>query len=217
MIPLFSIETPFPTLFPETFFSYSFGIKNTKSPKTIRKKRAFLIPQTQFLFDEESFADFYMGWSMEGLSFFCDVHTPFKESCYPQFNEGDSLELWIDTRKPKGMFKLHKFCHHFLLLPTLVQGVQSIELSKFHRDDGHPLAPLNEAVVMTIMKNTSYSMEIFLPKEILYGYAPDELSTLGFSYRLHRKHGPPQHFSLSSGAAKIEKNPALWATVLCEI
>jgi len=207
------IEQPFPALFPEIFFDASACIYPSSKLPLARGKRKFLLPDVSALLDEEKFADFYMSWDSEGLSLLCQVERPFIDCVYPSFDEGDSLELFIDTRDLKEVGVIHRFCHHFLFLPVEVQGVRSLEVTNFRGEDKHSLADPAQLCVETTFEKKSYCYAIYLSREVLYGYDPVSIPRLGFSYRLHRAKGRPQHFPLSTKACAIERFPALWASL----
>ncbi len=207
------LDAPLPALFPETFFEVSAPLyKAGKLPLGSGKKK-YLLPDASSLLDEEKFADFYMSWDYSGISILCEVQTAFTDSAYPKFEDGDALEILIDTRDLKEVGVVHRFCHHFLILPVEVQGVRALEISNFRGEDKHPLVDPSEIIVEASFKKRDYSLSIFLPKEALFGYDPTSVPRLGFAYRLHRSKGSPQHFPLSTHVCAIERFPALWASL----
>ncbi len=207
------LDTALPPLFPETFFDASADLLRSAELPKGRGRKKFLLPDTSSFLDEEKFADMYMAWDYTGISLCCHVAQAFTDCVYPRFDEGDSLEVFIDTRDLKNPGVIHKFCHHFLFLPTEVQGVKALEITQFRGDDRHSLADPEELVVETVLEKKEYSLSIFLPKEVLHGYDPTAAARLGFSYRLHRPKGSSQHFTVSTRACSLERNPALWASL----
>ncbi|MBS3903801.1 MAG: hypothetical protein KGZ39_00560 [Simkania sp.] len=207
------LDIALPPLSPETFFEVSADVFKASVLPSGRSRKRFSLPDTSLLLDQETFAVFYMSWDVSGISIDCQVQQPFSDCVYPKFDEGDGLELFIDTRDLKTVGVVHRFCHQFLFLPVEVQGVKAVEITQFRGDDLHPLADPSELVAKTVLEKKSYSFSIFLPKEVLHGYDPIGVPRLGFSYRLHRHKGEPQHFTLSTRACSIERNPALWASL----
>ena len=173
--------------------------------KIHRAGRKQPLPDTTGLLNEQKFADIALSWSPQGLS----VNAKVKKT--PE--EGDYLELFIDTRDLKTTSSIHKFCHHFIFYPEEVGGVQGIEVTRFRGEDSHELADSSLFVVDTVVKRSSYEMEIGIPKEALHGYSREEVKRIGFCYRLNRKNGQPQHFALSSQFFALEKHPELWASL----
>src|SRR6516165_1598915 len=103
-----------PSLYPETFFSTS--IKGYKAEKlgATWSKRKFLLPDVSLLLGEEKFADLFFFWNEQGIGIVCEVQTGFTDCSYPKYQEGDCLEIFIDTRDLKNANVTHRFCHHFV-------------------------------------------------------------------------------------------------------
>ena len=186
-------------LSPAAFFDV-----RTSIPKA-DKKRSFkkgLLPEGFGLTGEGRLAKVAMLWSPIGI--FLEVGVKLA------IEEGDLLELFIDTRDLKNSNVITRFCHHFIFYPEEEEG---IEVTRFRGDDNHELADPSLFSVKTTVKRASYILEIGIPKEALYGYDPLEFKRLGFTYRFQKKGGEKQHFNLSSDFFHIEKHPALWASL----
>jgi hypothetical protein len=56
-------------------------------------------------------------------------------------------------------------------------------------------------------------MKIFIPSQALYGYDVKQFDRLGFTYRINRTGGKPQHFSVNSQDYQIEQQPSLWSSI----
>ena len=179
--------------------------KKVKSPY----KKPFLLPHAGALLGEERFADVSMWWHQEGIGLSILVHKGFEDVSFP--NQGDGIELFFDTRDLKEAGSLHKFCHHFVFLPKDVDGVVACEMTKMRADDAHPLCDPRLLHIETTFSKKSYEMHIFLYKEALHGFDPQQFDRLGFMYAMHRKNGPSQHLSISSDEYAIDKYPSLWA------
>jgi len=206
---IFSLEDLTP-LSPIHFFELTVDIKRSeKIPKMLKK--SFLLPDTSELFPEERFADVWMAWHEEGLSFEMEVDKPFENSFFPDFRKGDSIELFIDTRNLKNVKSVHRFCHHFCLLPQEVGGVNALEITKFRSEETRPLMDMEELKMTCQFDDSSYSVSLFFPSKLLYGYEPLEFPQLGFTYQINRFGGKPGHFCLSS--FNIENHPALWGSL----
>ena len=196
--------SPFP---PASFFSLS-----TK----IRKKvgRLSYLPSTAGLLNEKEFARLGVIWSEGGLTLHLSVKKKLEETVYPRCQDGDSLEVFIDTRDLKNAKSVHRFCHHFIFLPEEVDGIKAEEVTRFKADESHEIASPELFVIETKVGKRDYEMEIHIPKAALHGYDPLEFNKLGFTYRINRHGGDPQHFALSSRFFSLEKHPALWATLI---
>ena len=173
--------------------------------KIFRSGRKNFLPNMSEIFSEENFADVSLMWSFEGLSMGLRVKK------LPE--EGDFLEVFVDTRDIKTANSIHQFCHHFIFYPEEVDGIQGLEVTRFRGEDKHPHANPLQFLTDVTVKKRSYEMEIGMPKEVLHGYNPEEFKRIGFCYRVVRKNGNPQHFGLSSKFFDIEKHPGLWPSI----
>lgn len=172
------------------------------------------MPEMSDLLGEEAFARLAVTWHERGLTLFFDVKKPLEEIHYPRYREGDSLEVFLDTRDVKNAQSVHRFCHHFVFLPEETEGVRAEEVTRFRGEEAHELANPELFVVQTTVSRRGYEMEVNLPKETLHGYDPSEFKRLGFACRINRFGGEPQHFGLSSRFFSLEKHPGLWATLI---
>lgn len=204
-----SVLTTLSPLSPSLFFDTSLTIKQRSGKRFARG--AFLPNFTQLL-NEDPFADLALFWSEQGLSLDLLVREPITGALFPHFRRGDSLELFIDTRKLTKTSVITRFCHHFLFLPEEVEGVQGCELTRFRADDSRQLADPSLFVIKTTARRLSYQMEIDIPSSAIYGYDPAVIDVIGVSYRINRKAKAPQHLALSSHLFALEKHPDFWAT-----
>jgi len=209
----FEILEELPPLEPLEFFSIEGNLYFLKSPPSSKlMKRHFMLPETSEWLAEERFADVAAAWSESGLYVDIFVDKPFEEAFYPRFSEGDAVELFIDTRDLKTAGFAHRFCHHFLFLPQAVQGIQAQELTHFRTEDTHPHCDPADLQASAEFAKNSYALQLFIPAHSLHGYDPFSFDRIGFTYRIHRYKGKPQHFSLSSHHFSLEQHPRFWAT-----
>jgi hypothetical protein len=191
-------------LFPIDFFSLELELP-------MHKKVA--LPDTSELLAEESFADVKCSWTREAFFVQALIRKPFEDCFFPEFERGDSLELFINTRALKKSGFATRFCHHFLILPRSVQGITSQEITRARGEEAHPLCNPDEISVETDFRSAKYSLEVTLPTSCLYGFDPEACERIGFTYRLNRFRGAPQHFSVSSAFYAIEEHPGEWASL----
>lgn len=201
-----------PAIYPLHFFSLSAGINYLEESSTLLKNK-FLLPDTSELLAEERFAACHMAWNQEGIFLEFDVHKPLEEVAYPDFRKGDSIELFFDTRDLKTAGFPTRFCHHFVILPKEVQGIKAQEISKFRAEDTHPLCDPEDVFTETAPTKKGFTVRIGIPSSALYGFDPTSFDRLGFTYRINRPKGPPQHFAISSKQYATEHEPALWASL----
>ena len=178
----------------------------------IRLGKKLTLPDTSDLLGEDSFAEVSLCLQKEEVVITALIKKPFEESVFPDFDKGDSLELFLDTRDLKTSGFMNRFCHHFLILPVVVNGIASHEITHFRTEDSHPLCDPLEIEVRPDFASTRYQLEIVLPASCLHGYDPTSFNRLGFTYRINRHQGQPQHFSVSSRDFNIAQHPSLWAS-----
>lgn len=171
------------------------------------------LPNTGKLCHEYDFAEVAMGWHEEGLAFHIQVNQPYTQSHYPMVERGDSVELFIDTRDLKSAGFNTRFCHHFVFLPKSVEDHQWEERTHFRTEDSHPLCDPSLIECKTTIKRDGYRMKIFIPAQCLHGYDPKQCDRIGFTYRINRAEGRPQHFSIVSQEYQIDQQPSLWASI----
>jgi len=197
-----------PPISPLHFFSVEADLKYGKEIK-----KGHLLPEFTDLLGEIYFTDISMAWNEEKILLDIRVKKPLEEVFYPDYQKGDAMEFFFDTRDLKTAGVPTKFCHHFLILPKEVQGIRAQELSKFRAEDSHPLCDGADILVETEFKTKSYELKVTFPSIVLHGYDPFSFGRLGFTYRIHRSGGDPQHFSTPSLFYKIEQQSSLWSSL----
>lgn len=190
-------------LSPAFFFDLSF-------PLFSKKKRP--LPDLSLFFGGESFATFWLTWSPRGLRGTVEVSSPFQGPCSLDFRKKESIELFVDTRKETKTTIVNRFCHHFVFLPEMVDGIGAFETTKIRFEESRPLASSELLLVSTRLRKSGYEMEIEIPKEALCGYDPESVTTLGIGYRVNRLRGLSQCFPLPFPHFSLEKHPDLWAS-----
>lgn len=208
------LEEQLPPLAPLEFFSLEGQVHYSKEPPSpAQMKRKFLLPDTTGWLAEERFADVALAWSHAGITIQVFVGKPFEEAFYPKYAEGDAVELFFDTRDLKTAGFATRFCHQFVFLPQAVQGIIAQEVSHFRTEDTHPLCDAAELQVVPLMGKKDYALQIFIPSHCLHGFEPSTFDRIGFTCRIHRFRGAPQHFALSSQHFSLEQHPRLWASL----
>jgi hypothetical protein len=178
-----------------------------------RNHRPYLLPDTSSLCAEESFASVAMGWDIEGIEWLITIEAPFIRAYYPEVSRGDSIELFVDTRDVKTSGFNTRFCHHFFFFAEPIEGRQAGELTRFRTEDSHPLCDASALQVQAKLKGDVQNIHIFIPVQCLHGYDPEQFSRLGFSYRINRAEGFPQHFSVVGEDYQMEEQPSLWSSL----
>lgn len=195
-----------PPISPLHFFQISFDLKGGG--------KLFSLPDFSSYLEEERFVEVKMGWHQEALIWEFFIKKPFEEAAYPDFRLGDSIELFINTRDPRTVGYVTRFCHHFFILPKEVQGVMAQEITRLRMEEARPLALAEDILIETEFTKRAFQVKITLFAKALHGFDPEAFNKLGFAYRVNRPKASAQHFSLSTGLYALEKQPTLWSTIL---
>lgn len=206
-----SLFEDMPGFSPVQFFGLSCDCPFLRGP--FKPSKASLLPTTDDLLGEETFADVYVAWNVEKLCFYIDVNAPFQKTVESDYRKGDSVELFIDTRDLKTKGVVSRFCHHFVFFPVEMQNFLGREVTRFRNEDMHRLCHPEDLQVTPELKKNSYSLSIEIPAHCLHGYDPLSFSRIGFTYRINRAEGPPQNFAVSDEEYVIEQHPATWGTL----
>ncbi len=197
-----------PSLCPVSFFKLQGKLKYADQHKNL--SRSYLLSDTSDLLNEEPFAAVSMAWNEKALLCTVKVRKGFDESHFPNVAKGDAIELFIDTRDLKTAGAPTRFCHHFVFFPHT--DFPSQEITRLRAEEERPLADQNDLIVTSSKERKSYLLDIAITRDALFGYDPGNFKRLGFTYRINRYRGDPQHFAVSSFEYSIEKHPALWAS-----
>lgn len=200
-------------LTPVHFFSFQVDCHYFKKNLERRHK----LPDLSPFHGDFAFAEMFLGWNEKGIALEARVNAPFDESEFPDFQSGDSIELFIDTRDVKTTAYPTKFCHHFYFLPVPFEengdAIQAGEVTRFRADDAHELCDPSKLIVVSEKGRREQIVKILMPAECLHGYDPVLINRLGFSYRINKKNGHRQFFSANDADFTIESQPSLWASL----
>ena len=72
-----SLFEDIPALSPVQFFGITADCQFIRG--SLKPKKEHLLPSTVNLLDENTFADVYVAWNFEKLSFYFSIHQPFQE------------------------------------------------------------------------------------------------------------------------------------------
>lgn len=202
-----------PAISPISCFSLNFTIPLATNSFFDRKKyreRDFL-PNTHIASNQEIFGEIIIGWNLQGIYLIVEVYQPFENSSTTEVSQGDKLEVFVDTRDQKN-YNITRFCHHFIFLPAAIDNILSKEITEFTLENRRKLADSVDLINTVTFNKWGYKMDICILENALYKFNPIDIPTIGFTYVLHRKLGPPQYFSSSPKEFKIAKSPILWAS-----
>ncbi len=201
---------------PIDFFAIGFDCRYFPSARLDFLASRYELPNLSEFHGQGSNNKVALGWNEKGL--FCTVDFAKQgELFYPDFRSGDSVELFIDTRDVKSSSRISRFCHHFFFLREPLEApsgekVQAGEITRFRGEEGRPLAESSLFEIEVKKRLRGYLMAIFIPKEALFGFAPEEFDRMGFNYRINQSEEEPHFFSASDLDFPVENQPSLWAS-----
>lgn len=175
------------------------------------------LPDLSGLHDQDAFARVWAGWTVEGLAIAFDVaaaHALYVDPDHPYRSDG--VQIWCDTRDSRLARKPTRYCHHFILLPGGGRRPFVMELNP-----GGVKKPGEMADVGCIraaareVSGRGYALEVFLPREVLHGYAPLETPSVGLGYRVRDSQGGVQDLAFGE-RFPLWRNPSLWRSVRLE-
>lgn len=194
-------------LAPVNFFTMEIECHQAKEGKLTH---SHLLPDMSELCVDDSIAEVYLGWEPAGIraavKFKSTIELPAPNK---KTAKAPSIELLIDTRDLKSAGFNTRFCHHFLFTH---EGGR--EITKFRTEDSHELCNPTELILALEGKKSNPVFQIFIPSQCLFGYDPEQLNRLGFTYRILAPEYGPQHFSVVSDEYQIDQNPALWSSLI---
>ncbi len=201
-----------PPLHPKAFFEIQARGRYFK--KSQKAKKLF----SSFLIDhpfEENKIRFFLGWNEQALLLKFEIPFACQKCFSAHFRRGDSVEFLICTRPVQTSY-LGKYHHHFVFFPEQVEGFLAKEVTCFRFGDMHELANPKDIFVEAAVKPKNYTLEIFLPSSVLFGYDPLNFSELFFTYIVNRYHERSFCYSASLDEYKVEKHPFLWSRLFLE-
>jgi hypothetical protein len=180
--------------------------------KEWRDNNKYDLPSFAEYNDEKKIVDVRMGWNNNNLLFSFTVKKDSKISPLEDVNNGDSIEIFIDTRNRKNNRFITSFCHHFIFSPKDMAGK---EITRFRGDDMHSIC---DPKYLRYHVDTNYKLafihNISIPRECLYGYDPLQYNHFGFTYRVTSSEGKVQHFNVVEKEFSVEQNPSLWCSMI---
>jgi hypothetical protein len=177
-----------------------------------------VLPTLSMLEGKPRLADVRMAWSDGGLGISVKVQGK-KQPAWcrdSRIEDSDGLQVWIDTRNTQNIHRAGRFCHRFAFMPTgggrkLDEPVAALLAINRAKESPREIEP-RQIIVRSERRVDGYSLEAFLPAEILTGYNPSDQPQLGFTYALVDRELGTQTFAIGP-EFPIDEDPSLWGTL----
>lgn len=182
---------------------------------------AELLPKLGEIDGREDFADVWACWNETGLAVACRVTDKRKPlRCdMANFRAGDNLRICTDMRDAKSNRRATKYCQQFWFMPTgggasgkaACGGSAKMERAR----EEAPVVASNKLIVASKMTKTGYSLEAFIPAEVLNGFDPEQHPRIGFYYMLEDGDHGQQYLTIGDELYWYV-DPSTWATAMLE-
>lgn len=180
--------------------------------KRPKKFSSYQLPDFSDLFYTNPFARLGLYFNHDGIGGRYEVDEAFTSASYPEFAQGDALELFIATKNMKGAHSVSRFCHHFVIFPVEIGGVYAKELTHFRQEDGRAIFDPLTIDVEAHFHKKSYELEFFIHKQSLYGFDQKD-PQMSLSYLIHSPKKGKHSFSASVDHVNLSQRPSLWAVM----
>lgn len=177
-----------------------------------------VLPTLSMLEDKPRLADVRMAWSEAGLG--VSVRVQGKKQppwCRDsRIEDSDGLQVWIDTRNTQNIHRAGRFCHRFAFMPIgggrkLDEPVAALLAINRAKESPREIEP-RQIIVSSQRRVDGYTLDAFLPADILTGYNPSDQPQLGFTYALTDRELGTQTFTIGP-EFPIDEDPSLWGTL----
>lgn len=207
---------------PQFLFRYTFPVVRLdrlprRGKRLLKLPPECVLPDLSELSGSTPFAELRVAWNENGLGIGIAVSGKSQPvACHPdQVETSDGVRIWIDTRNTQSIHRASRFCHQFVLLPTVGQDgasplVVPTPIARANED-----APRIDAELIPIQSGLTakgYWVDAWLPTAALNGYDPSRQPKLGFYYAVQDQELGLQTLSVGS-EFPFASDPSLWATL----
>jgi hypothetical protein len=162
-----------------------------------------------------NFLDLRAAWNPQGLAFQLAVagRTAPVMSDPADPSRPDSLHLWIDTRDTQTVHRATRYCHCFAALPV-GEGPKGLDALVVQQPVGRaredaPISDSEAFLARSRITKDGYELEVWLPAETLYGYAPESQPRLGFTCQVKDAEHGEAAFA-AGNEFPVASDPSLW-------
>lgn len=206
---LFSLSIP---------IQYKAGIPSSaKTKPLLGLESVHHLPNIANLDGKQNFASIALVWNEKGVGIVADVAGKKKTlNCDPKKTDAsDGLHVWFDTRNVQNVHRATRYCHRFCFLPTGKTGKEKPTGQQRRIDrsrDETDLADSKKIQVRSKVKKSGYSLEAWLPAEILTGFDPEQSPQMSFFYHLHDGELGDQFLTVDQ-EFPFAHDPSVWSTI----
>jgi hypothetical protein len=166
----------------------------------------------------ESWAEVRIAWNARGLGIAVFAEGIADSQLAIDRPEGFAdAQLWVDTRDTRDVSRATRFCHRFTA-PLRLRGTgRKLEVEVVQRPIARAVAdaPMSKTGLIESraeLTRSGWSLEVFLPAQVLNGFDPETNRRLGFAYQVS-DHARNDQFLGVGRDFPIGENPSLWSTI----
>ena len=184
----------------------------------VQLSEQYALPCFAELSGQKPFAEVRMGWNEQGLL----LHVIIEGKTQPpwcrdsRIEDSDGVQIWIDTRNTQNIHRAGRFCHRFAFLPTGAGrhlDEPAVALLAINRAKESP-REIDPRLLRLHSRRflDGYTIEAFLPTDVLTGFSPGEQPAIGFTYLITDRELGKQTFTVGTELPFVE-DPSLWGTL----
>jgi len=127
------------------------------------------------------------------------------------------VQLWVDTRDTRDVSRATRFCHRFAAAIRLREPGRKLVVDVAQKPIARALAdaPMTRSGQIESraeLTRSGWTLEVFLPAQVLNGFDPETNRRLGFAYQVS-DHVREDQFLGVGRDFPIGENPSLWSTI----
>jgi hypothetical protein len=176
------------------------------------------LPSGARLEGREPWAEVRAGWNPRGLGVAVRAEGVDDAQLAADRPEGFAdVQIWVDTRDTRDVSRATRFCHRFVVQLRVRESPRKLDVQVAQRPIARALAdaPMSRPGLIetrTELSRAGWTLELFLPAQVLHGFDPDTNRRLGFAYQV-ADHTRDDQFLSVGRDFPIGENPSLWATL----
>jgi hypothetical protein len=163
-------------------------------------------------------AEVRLGWNPRGLGVVVQAEGLGDPKLDADRPEGFAdVQLWVDTRDTRDVSRATRFCHRFAAAIRLWELGRKLDVEVTQKPIARaiadpPMAGSDQIESRADLTRNGWTLEMFLPAQVLNGFDPETNRRLGFAYQVS-DHLREDQFLGVGRDFPIGENPSLWSTI----
>ena len=177
-----------------------------------------ILPAGAKLEGRTPWAEVRLGWYSGGLGIAVQAEGLGDPKLATDRPEGfPDVQLWVDTRDTRDVSRATRFCHRFSAAIRLQRPGRNLVVEASQKPIARaiadpPMARSDQIEARADLGRTGWTLDVFLPAQVLNGFDPETNRRLGFAYQVS-DHMREDQFLGVGRDFPIGENPSLWSTI----